>query len=385
MDLFDRPPLDIWEASVETGSPVMLWWWYPDATVQKYEGTPGEFHPIVLPDPTEECRDARIGSEERCSEDLWVRRGSSEGKCDEEAHSLKRLVAASLGEETYKVAAAERSPGYQTVKNIAIDNLNLETMLGDWSKNGDVAREAVCGWIAENIDKVMDFVPRGHPRSLVVNDWYGSEAGLLYAAMAIGGISIASVILSSWIVYRYRSKRIIRNSQLDFLFLVLFGCLLVGVAGLVYSLEPGKGTCTAKQFLIMLGFTLMMVPLLVKIEAILWIQRAGKKMKRVDFGNKISRILGCILATIEYLLRSRKKSLLMDEESLDLRTTIALVQVCLEISADITHEGRDVARFGIEEISENSIPEGGIPISSQLLLGNPLAARFLVDFEVVAL
>ena len=273
--------LDIWEASVETGSPVMMWWWYPDATVQKYEGTPGEFHPIVLPDPTEECRDARIGSDERCSEDVWVRRGDEGGRCDEEAHSLKRLIATSLGEETYKVAAAERSPGYQTVKNIAIDNLNLETMLGDWSKNGDDAREAVCGWVAANIDKVMDFVPRGHPRSLVVNDWYGSEAGLLYAAMAVGGIAVASVILSSWVVYRHRAKRIIRNSQVDFLFLVLFGCFLVGVAGLVYTLEPGKGTCTAKQFLIMLGFTLMMVPLLVKIEAILWIQRAGKKMKRV--------------------------------------------------------------------------------------------------------
>jgi len=273
--------LDIWEASVETRSPVMMWWWYPDATVQKYEGTPGEFHPIVLPDPTEECRDSRIGSDERCSDDVWVRRGNEEGKCDEEAHSMKRIIASSVGEETFKANAAERSPGYQTIQNIAIDNLNLETMLGAWVKNGYDAREAVCGWVAANLDKVMDFVPRGHPRSLVVNSWYGSEAGLLYAAMAIGAIAIVLVVLSSWTVYKYRTKRIIRNSQVDFLFLVLFGCLLVGVAGIIYTLEPGRGTCTAKEFLIMLGFTFVMVPLLVKIEAILWIQRAGKRMKRV--------------------------------------------------------------------------------------------------------
>ena len=168
------------------------------------------------------------------------------------------------------------------MKNIAVDNLNLENMLGGYSKHRDDAREAVCQWVAANIDAVMDFVPRGYPRSLVENSWYGKEsAGLLYAAMAIGGIAIALVVLSSWTVYRYRKKRIIRNSQVDFLFLVLFGCLLVAIAGVVYTLEPGRGTCTAKQFLIMLGFTLIMVPLLVKIEAILWIQRAGKKMKRV--------------------------------------------------------------------------------------------------------
>jgi len=277
--------LDIWEASVQTRSPVIMWWWYPDAALQKYEGTPGEFHPIVLPDPTESCRDARVGSDERCSDDVWVRRGSEEGKCDEEAHSMKRIIDLSLGEETFKMAAAERSPGYMAIKNIAIDTLNLETMLGGWTKNGD-PREAVCEWVAANIDTVMDFVPRGHPRSLVINSWYGSEAGLLYTAMAVGGIAILSVVLSAWMVHRHRAKRIIRNSQIDFLFLVLFGCLLVGLAGFVYTLEPGKGACTAKQFLIMLGFTFIFVPLFVKIQAILWIQRAGKKMKRVKLSRR---------------------------------------------------------------------------------------------------
>lgn len=128
--------LDIWTASVETESPVIMWWYTPDPLVQKWKGTPGEFHPVALPDPTQECRLAQVDNEERCSEDLWTRRGNEEGKCGSPAHSLKKLVASSVRVQADATELASRSPGYETIKNFAVGKWTPPACVwfhADWS------------------------------------------------------------------------------------------------------------------------------------------------------------------------------------------------------------------------------------------------------------
>ena len=82
------------------------------------------------------------------------------------------------------------------------------------------------------------------------------------------------------------------------------------------------------------------------------------------------------------LLRGRKQGVLMSEESLDMRTTVALVKVRVELLSDCTHEGRNFIRRAVDEISEDSVPEGGFPVPPRLLGGIPLPTRRLGNVEV---
>jgi len=72
----------------------------------------------------------------------------------------------------------------------------------------------------------------------------------------------------------------------------------------------------------------------------------------------------------------------MSEESLDMRTTVFLVKVRVELLSDCTHECRNFIRSGVDEISEDSVPEGGLPVPPQLLGGSPLPIRRLNNVQV---
>ena len=56
----------------------------PDATVEEFRGSPGEFQQVLLPEATDTCSDHRITSSARCSADVWERRGEELGACDSE-------------------------------------------------------------------------------------------------------------------------------------------------------------------------------------------------------------------------------------------------------------------------------------------------------------
>ena len=72
----------------------------------------------------------------------------------------------------------------------------------------------------------------------------------------------------------------------------------------------------------------------------------------------------------------------MSEESLDMRTAIALIKVRVERLPDFAHEGRKFIRRAVDEISEDSVPEGGLPVPRQLLGGSPLPIRCLNNVQV---
>lgn len=85
--------IQIWRAANATQSHVVMWWWTPDATIEEFRDTPFQFQQVLLPEPTSECREARIDPEDRCNADPVVRRGETDGGCDNESNSCKSLFA----------------------------------------------------------------------------------------------------------------------------------------------------------------------------------------------------------------------------------------------------------------------------------------------------
>lgn len=53
---------------------------------------------------------------------------------------------------------------------------------------------------------------------------------------------------------------------MDFLFCLLLGALLVSLAAVVSALEPNDVTCITPLWMIEVGYTLEIVPLIVKVR-----------------------------------------------------------------------------------------------------------------------
>jgi hypothetical protein len=155
--------------------------------------------------------------------------------------------------------------------------------LGCQGTYGFDPREAVCAWAADNIDEITQAIPRGYPREVLENEWYGP---LIYATSAIAAVMVITVFATGFITYKYRSKRAFRIAQLDFLAIILSGILLFAVGGIAYGLVPTMGVCIAQSWLLTLGFTLSIVPLLVKVAAINKINQGAKKLKRIKLTRK---------------------------------------------------------------------------------------------------
>jgi hypothetical protein len=125
------------------------------------------------------CRKNRIDNEDRCSEDIWKRRGKPEGACGDEIGELRRIIVQALGDYTFAQKAGTRSPAYEAIKNLRISDLSIDAMLRSWlSRDLDTygfdPREAVCAWAADNIDEITQAIPRGYPREVLENEWYES-------------------------------------------------------------------------------------------------------------------------------------------------------------------------------------------------------------------
>jgi hypothetical protein len=293
--------IQIWRAANATKSNVIFWWFKPDPTVEEFRGTDAEFQQILLPEATEACSKARISALDRCSTDPWVRRGGELGACDSEAHALQKIVATSLRQ---KSPPAYQSPAYEAIKNLKISDLAMNNILRDWvNGNSEDAwgygpRKAVCEWVANNLDLLDGFVPPGYPRKLTNDNQY--DEPWLYIFYVLGGLSAALVVVVSIMTYHYRAKRVFVVAQPFFLTLILSGFLMTSIAAILYVNEPSKASCGATVWLASLGFTLQLVPLLIKIAAITKIDSHSKKLKRVTIRPKamiaaVASVVGLVL------------------------------------------------------------------------------------------
>ena len=299
--------LEIWRAAVETESNVIMWWWAPDALVNEFQGTKGEFQQVLLPRATEQCVQARVDTAERCSPDITVRRGRKAGACDQEAHDLQKIYSRSLRVLTEKVDIASRSPGYSLIRNFKVTDLQVSSMLQSWiapnvDQYGNGARETVCSWVVENLDSLLEFIPQGYPRE--VSDKSSYQVWYLQLALAVACATGVAVLLAIAISYHYRHTKVFVFAQFYFVLLVLLGFFLISMGSVMNTLEPSWGTCTASVWLIVLGYTVELVPVLVKTAAINKILQSAKKMKRVQISrqNMLMRVLVVVTFVTVYLL-----------------------------------------------------------------------------------
>jgi hypothetical protein len=262
--------MQIWRAANATKENILFWWWAPESLVEEFHDTDASFQRVLMPQPTEACSQVRVSREERCSSDITIRRGAPEGACDQEAHALQKVIAKSLREVTYSYGPAGRSPGYDFIQNMKITDIEINDMIRRWKEinidaYGNDAREAVCGWVVDNLDMLEDFIPIGYPR--VLNDDTSYNLWYLYVAQAMSCFAWFCVSTASYTAFECREKRVFVSAQMYFVQLLLLGFSIISVGALLTAMEPSKGICVSVPWLITLGYSVELLPTLVKTSA----------------------------------------------------------------------------------------------------------------------
>ena len=276
--------------------------------VEEFHGSDSQFQQVLLPEATDVCSRSRVDTVARCSEDIMERRGSPEGACDQEAHALQKIFAKSLRERTMAVGPTLRSPGYNLLQNLKVTDLEINNMIRRWleidtDRYGNDAREAVCGWMVDNLDAMLDFTPQGYPRVLSKQSSY--DTGFLYAAQAVAGFTTLVVMASTAFTILYRKTKVFVFAQVYFCGLILLGFFLICIGSIVTTLVPSSASCTARVWFVTLGYTVELVPLLVKIATINRVLQSAKKMRRVQISpkNMMIRVAAVLVAVMAYLLQ----------------------------------------------------------------------------------
>jgi len=253
-----------------------------------------------MPPQTQQCIESRIEPGDRCDDLLEQRVGSPLGACTDSAKSLRKLISGSLYDIIYdsSIPEAIRSPGYDVLKLFRISELQLDELFQYWQTKPS-PREAVCTWVAENINWTSTFIPRSHPRVLKENE----SGGLVYVCAALGGLATLLVLCTAAAVFARREKQAVKCSQIDHLSLLLTGSFLIAMGAIVVGLPASNVSCIASIWLINIGYTLEIVPLVVKIAAINRLMSAGRRMKRVVLNRRsLYGAVACIFLVVVFFL-----------------------------------------------------------------------------------
>jgi hypothetical protein len=270
--------IDIWMAANHTKSDVLMVWWYPEKLYQTFVGTDAEFLKVTLPTATQECVDAHITIQERCSSDFKTRVGAAAGACDEVPKQLYKVVSTSLYDMTFdpKIPTALRSPAHQAVVSFSMTSTQLADIFNYWLNATD-SREGICNWLLDNMHWASEFVPETYPRRVTMkNEW----SVLRWIALVLSILTITLTLYSLATVYRKRKRRVMVFAQVEFLLLILAGLVIVSLAAIVTAIPPTNGSCVAAIWFIYAGYTLELVPLCTKVSAVNRLMHASASMKR---------------------------------------------------------------------------------------------------------
>lgn len=89
-----------------------------------------------------------------------------------------------------------------------------------------------------------------------------------YAAMAFGFFGLAAVAIVAGLTWKNRKEKVIKYAQPNFLFMLLAGLTLVTFGAILFSVEPSDATCAAIPWFVVLGSSLQILPLIVKVSAV---------------------------------------------------------------------------------------------------------------------
>ena len=153
-----------------------------------------------------------------------------------------------------------------------------------------------CLWfnhrVTENLEELQRFIPRSYPREIQEK----GESKLNKAALGVGCVAVLASLLSVLMTYLQKQKRVFQFAQVEFVFLVLLGLVMVAIAAILAATPPTHASCVAVAWLINVGYTLELVPLVVKIAAINRLMQAAMRMKRIKLSRDL--LLGIVAAVV---------------------------------------------------------------------------------------
>ena len=196
------------------------------------------------------------------------------------------------------------NPAYFLYQELTMTSVELIDIMSSWvgrgeDKYGFDLRYATCEWVADNLDFIAkSLIPESHPRTFSVT----KNSALTIVAMTIGAISVLiSFSTMIGVVYKYKKGILSKAAQFEFLLLLGSGLVLVAIGGLLLGVEPSAGTCTTSMWMINIGYTLQLVPTLIRVGAILKIVSESKKMKIVKVSKKKLLVRSVVLSAVAAL------------------------------------------------------------------------------------
>eukprot|EP00536_Pseudo-nitzschia_multiseries_P017626 jgi/Psemu1/293132/fgenesh1_pg.1686_\ len=333
---------EIVAASNWTQSPIVLVWWMPDTLISQYELL--EISRIILPPPTYECENNRALQNfdlttGRCYMTPSEKIGSELGKCGYYATSLQTIYAEALKEHTYNQTDPLRSPAFEALGNLQVTLRDIEGILDSWIEDRDAdyfgndLRNSVCQWVAMKVTEDSEaknwkrFMPRGYPRKLMDTGVAGATQGSSFYACLVLAIPVMVLIcvISFVIITKHKTSNAIKHAQPHFLSQYLVGNFLLSICAILLCAVPSSKICMAIEWLSLLGITLALLPVLIKVAAINHIIDQAKKLKRVKTTKEhLFLVIGIVtLVQIVYLtiwtflnpFEIQKSSTLKDVES----------------------------------------------------------------------
>ena len=295
--------VEMWHAANATKSNLLMYWYEPDPLYSKFVGTDAEFQKVILPPPTSECLEYKVSSiPDRCSDIFEERVGDPRAACDDLPVPLHKLITRSTYEAIYDESIPEgiRSPAYDALKLFTLSDIQLSEIMDYWlngaggNDDSDDPRLAICQWVDDNIDFIEQFIPSTYPRSLqdATESNGGRNMSVLWWSTILGSLSTLLVLWMACMVYKHRESRVIIYAQFEFLRFLLGGALLISLGSIVVAMPPSNITCVSGIWLINMGYTLELVPLIVKTAAINKLMTAAQTMRRLHISN--SYLLGAV-------------------------------------------------------------------------------------------
>lgn len=298
-------------AANATKSDIFFWWWTPELLISSYTGTDMEFVRVGLPAPTQECIDYQqqhFGPTTQCITSYEDRIGESVGSCDYQMDELQKVISMGLHiaalQDQAKNPLVLRSPALNYLKAFQVSSLSISHILAktmEVKKPGleDYAsREGLCEWLYDNIEPLLDQIDlKANPRFFMEAD--NMHAGLRKAALSLGITSLIWVAITAVMTMKWRTKQTIRLARVDCLIWILLGFALLGAS----SVTEIYGHCNLTVWLMIIGFTMELVPILIKIATINKLVRYARIHQRADINPRHLdfTLLGVLLMVLAYL------------------------------------------------------------------------------------
>ncbi|KAL3917281.1 MAG: hypothetical protein SGILL_004790, partial [Bacillariaceae sp.] len=297
--------VEVWHAANYTKSDIIGW--RPEALYQQYQGTDFELQPVLMPSPSQECLDNRVDATQRCSLDPTERVGSELGVCAVPASPNYKAISTGLFELVHNnpnIPVPLQSPAYEVVKEFTMNTFQLGVIFDQWlspsngtlDKFGYDPRQAVCSWVQENLEDLQrQLIPRSYPRDIQIEE----TSMVSKVAIAFGFLAVTATLVTTAFTVKLRKNKSFVYAQIEFVFLLLFGLLQVSIAGVVSAFPPTDGLCIATSWLVNVGYTFELVPLVVKIAAIYSLSQAAARMKRIKLSRSfLFGVMGGILLIV---------------------------------------------------------------------------------------